>query len=122
MEIRKTLSPGEPGTKQHQRRFGEKLVCVRYRYNDEKKQRYTTVELIVDQRPYIHYHAKAEKKTQAPEEKNKQVYLRIPFNDLEARNTVKKAGGSWDAVKRAWKIDKQTAIEIGMKERMINNA
>ena len=122
MEIRKTLSPGDPGTKQHLRRFGEKLVCVRYRYNDEKKQRYTTVEVIVDQRSYLHYHAKAENKVQGKSEGDYQVYLKIPYNDFETRIKIKKAGGYWDTSQKAWKLDKQTAIALGLKDRIIKNA
>ena len=37
MQIRKTLKPGEPGTKGHMKRFGKKLICVRYRYDDVKR-------------------------------------------------------------------------------------
>jgi len=33
MEVRATLLPGQDGTKQLQKLYGEQLVCVRYRYD-----------------------------------------------------------------------------------------
>lgn len=49
MEVIKTLSPGVNGTKRYVKLYGEKLVCVRYRMNKETGDRYTTIELIVDE-------------------------------------------------------------------------
>ncbi len=50
MEVIKKLSPGAPGTKKLIRLFGDTLVCVRYRVNRQTNTRYTTVELIVEER------------------------------------------------------------------------
>jgi hypothetical protein len=33
MDIRLTRRPGQPGTKKFVERYGERLVCVRYRYD-----------------------------------------------------------------------------------------
>lgn len=49
MKVRLTLRPGDNGTKKYHARYGERLVCVRYRYDVARKLRFTTVELIVDQ-------------------------------------------------------------------------
>ena len=49
MEVIKNLKSGADGTKRYLRRFGDKLLCVRYRLDKENGKRYTTVELIVDQ-------------------------------------------------------------------------
>jgi len=51
MEVVKTLRPGDSGTKKLTERFGDRLVCVRYRKDGDKKRRYTTIELIVDEGP-----------------------------------------------------------------------
>jgi hypothetical protein len=45
-----TLRPGDPGTKRFVEKYGDKLVAVRYRYDEEVWRRYTTVELVVDER------------------------------------------------------------------------
>ena len=47
MEIRLTLRPGAAGTKKLLARYGERLVCVRYRYDKATGRRVKTAELIV---------------------------------------------------------------------------
>ena len=42
------MKPGERGTKKLLAKYGDGLVCVRYRYDEEKRKRYKTVELIVE--------------------------------------------------------------------------
>ncbi len=37
------------GTKKLLAQYGKRLVCVRYRYDEERRERYKTVELIVDE-------------------------------------------------------------------------
>ncbi len=48
MNTKLTLKPGQRGTKKLLKKYGNRLICVRYRYDEEKKLRYKTVELIVD--------------------------------------------------------------------------
>ena len=48
MDTKLTLKPGQRGTKKLVKEYGDRLVCVRYRYDDENNMRYKTVELIVD--------------------------------------------------------------------------
>jgi hypothetical protein len=43
MQARKTLRPGQDGTKSLLDKYGEQLLCVRYRYDDERYLRHTTV-------------------------------------------------------------------------------
>ncbi|MDY6921765.1 MAG: hypothetical protein SV765_16320 [Pseudomonadota bacterium] len=51
MDVTKTLRPGDSGTKRLKQRYGDRLVCVRYRKDAGRQRRYTTVELIVDEAP-----------------------------------------------------------------------
>ena len=51
MEVIKTLKPGDCGTKKLHKRFGEQVVCVRYRRDLVNNRRYTTIELVVDESP-----------------------------------------------------------------------
>src|SRR5438445_9282132 len=46
--IRLTRRPGQPGTKKLQQRYGDDLICVRYRYDEERGERIKTVEIAVD--------------------------------------------------------------------------
>jgi hypothetical protein len=49
MKVLKTLKPGSPGTQRLVKRFGNRLVCVRYRGVPKKNMRLTTVEIVVSQ-------------------------------------------------------------------------
>ena len=49
MPVRLTLAPGKRGTLGLVREYGDRLVCVRYRYDKVAGRRYKTVELIVDE-------------------------------------------------------------------------
>ena len=51
MRTRLTLKPGRPGTKKLLAEYGSKLVCVRYRYDEELQTRCKTVELIKRKSP-----------------------------------------------------------------------
>jgi hypothetical protein len=48
MKTRLILKPGQPGTKRLVEKYGESLVCVRFRYDAESRQRLKTVELLVE--------------------------------------------------------------------------
>ena len=50
MRTRLHLKPGQKGTKQLLAQYGDRLGCVRYRYDAQQKKRFKTVELIVAER------------------------------------------------------------------------
>lgn len=123
MEVRKKLNPGDYGTKRHLNKYGEKLVCVRYRYDDEKYTRYTTVELIVDEQPYFNnslISAKAPITSNIKE--NPLVNLKVSYYDQETRQLVKNAGGVWDSEQKHWSLDKALVIKLGLEKRIIRDA
>ena len=47
MDVIKKMKPGDPGTKRLLAKYGEQLVCVRYRNDRQNQRRLTTIELIV---------------------------------------------------------------------------
>ena len=49
MHIRSTVHPGQRGAKKLLTQYGDRLVCVRYRYDDKRQKRIKTVELIVEE-------------------------------------------------------------------------
>jgi hypothetical protein len=51
MKTHKHLKPGENGTLRLVERFGDTLLCVRYRYDAIRDMRIKTAEIIVDERP-----------------------------------------------------------------------
>ncbi len=48
-----TLRPGARGTIRLVRKYGKKLICVRYRYDGDTQKRVKTVELVIDEKPWI---------------------------------------------------------------------
>lgn len=47
MEVKATMKPGHNGTKKYLQKYGDQLVCVRYRYDKKRNKRQTTIELRV---------------------------------------------------------------------------
>jgi len=43
MEVTKTLRPGDKGTARLLRKYGDRLVCVRYRHDSQRKKNLTTI-------------------------------------------------------------------------------
>lgn len=100
----KRLRPGAPGTKRLVERFGDALVCVRYRLDPQHKRRLTTVELIVDDRPT------------KPE---KTAWLRIAYGETELRQRVKEAGGEWHPEHKLWRLPLKTVKALGLEMRVV---
>jgi hypothetical protein len=51
MKAHTHLKPGQKGTRRLLDKYGEALICVRYRYDEVRDVRLKTVEIIVDERP-----------------------------------------------------------------------
>ena len=90
MEISKTLQPGEMGTKRFLNKYGDHLVCVRYRIDKQLQKRYTTVELIVDEKPFIR---------QKPAVI---VMVKIDYHETELRQQVRTLGAKWNPEEKYW--------------------
>lgn len=52
MRVRLVRRPGQHGTKEYLQAYGDRLICVRYRYDAAAKRRYKTIEIIVDEAPW----------------------------------------------------------------------
>jgi hypothetical protein len=46
------LKPGQKGTNRLLAQYGDRLICVRYRYDAQRKKRFKTVELLVAERDW----------------------------------------------------------------------
>src|SRR5262245_57884570 len=107
MHARRTLTPGQKGTKKFLERYGEQLICVRYRYDDQRRKRFTTIEIIV------------EESSCSPPEKPEIVGLRVEFQETELQRRIKQAGGKWNSAKRVWEIPYDQAVALGLKKRIV---
>jgi hypothetical protein len=94
MKTRLTLKPGQHGTKALMRKYGDNLVCVRFRYDPVNKQRLKTVELVIERSDWTPPLAPFTNETLIP--------LRIAAGDLQVRNIAKSAGAKWNPEKKLW--------------------
>ena len=102
MRTRLTLKAGEPGTRHLVEEYGDRLLYVRYRYDEERKLRLKTAEIIVDTTPWL--------PTARPPEGDllDYVYIRFP-KDPTLKTAVKRLGGYWDETAQAWRITRAAA-------------
>ena len=102
----KRLLPGAPGTKRLVERFGDALLCVRYRYDPQRNCRLTTVELIVEERPCN------------PE---KTAWIRVAYGETELRQRIKEAGGSWHPQHKLWLLPVKTIKSMKLERRIVTD-
>ena len=116
MDVIKKMKPGEPGTKRLLSKYGEQLICVRYRGDGKQKRRITTVELVVDEGFYI----PLRKSTPAAvhQNPNRNVYIRIDYHETELRQKARHAGGQWIPEKKRWQIRYRDARNLGLNDRI----
>jgi len=94
MKIRARMSPGQKGTKRLVEKYGDALVCVRYRYDYQKRKQYKTVEIIVSESDWTPPPAKFADSTL--------VALKIGVKETSMQSQVKAVGGRWDMEKKVW--------------------
>ena len=113
METRLSLAPGQNGTKKLLTKYGDRLVCVRYRYDAERRLRHKTVELIVETTPWIPHarHPRSDPRDM--------VAVRIGYSETTLREHIKNAGGIWRPRQRLWEIDRKTVRDLGLQSRVI---
>ena len=111
MRIALHLKPGQKGTKQLLAQYGDRLVCVRYRYDVQQKKRFKTVEIIVAERewdpPAPRFAADAV------------VGVRVGFTESEVREQVKQAGGKWNRHRRVWELRYAQVVALKLAPRTV---
>jgi hypothetical protein len=104
LRTRLTLAPGANGTKKLVERYGKRLVCVRYRYDAERRVRLKTVELIEEESSWTPSSA---------------IYLvKIGYGEAELREEVKRAGASWDRQRKLWIMGAEAVRRLGLQSRV----
>lgn len=94
MKTRLILKPGQRGTKRLMEKYGDALICVRFRYDAASRQRLKTVELVVERKAWT---------PPAPRYPlDSLVPLRIEAADLRNRAMAKAAGGKWNPDAQFW--------------------
>ena len=95
MKSRLNLKPGQKGTKKLVAKYGESLLYVRYRYDESKGIRLTTVEIVEEAAPW------------QPRKRRREgelVAVTVGFAEKELRQKLKGAGGKWDPERKVWLV------------------
>ena len=103
--------PGKNGTKELLKRYGDQLVCVRYRYDAARRKRLKTVELVVDEQDWI---------PGVIFLTTRRVLPRIGFGENDLRERVKEAGGYWSPEKKARVLPYRKVLELGLERRVVD--
>ena len=116
--VRLKLAPGLRGTKKMERKYGDSLVCVRYRYDQAAKKRYKTVELVeveVDWNPEAHQ-SRARSPIPTPSDK---FGVRVFYDETELRSKVKQVGGIWRPKQKVWELTYAQICALGLESRIV---
>jgi hypothetical protein len=113
MKIRRVLQPGQPGTKKLAKRYGDNLICVRYRYDDQKMTMFKTIEIVVDQKPWEIDNKKI------PE--NKIISIRVSIDEIELRQKIKACGGKWIPQRKVWQLSYEKVKRLDMTDRIVDD-
>ena len=105
-----TRRPGQPGTKKLMQTYGDDLVCVRYRYDEELRQRIKTVEIAVD---------RAEWDIRRPANDDEFVDVRGAEGEDLLRRAVLLAGGRWQETGDLWRLRRREAAALGILTRIM---
>ncbi|QTA91346.1 hypothetical protein [Desulfonema magnum] len=111
MNIRRNLKPGQKGTKKLAEIYGDSLVCVRYRYDEKRKKRLKTVEIIIDEADWEPQKKKSVTDTLI-------VGIRTELKETKLRSKVRNAGGKWDRTRKLWVISYTKAAGPGLEDRI----
>lgn len=110
MQARRTLVPGQKGAKKYLDHYGEKLICARYRYDEQQRKRVTTMAIVVEE--------SAGTPPAAPSVEPVIVGLRVGLNEVAIQRLVKQAGGKWHRQLPVWEISSDQAVALGLTDRM----
>jgi hypothetical protein len=113
MRIRLTLHPHQRGAKQLLAQYGSRLVCVRYRYDEQNKKRFKTVELIVEERAWD----PAAGKWQA----DRLVPVRVTVTEFALRQQIKGVGGKWNPQRGVWEVRYDQVMALGLTDRIVED-
>ena len=89
------LKPGQKGTKRLFEQYGDKLLCVRYRYDEKRQVRIKTVEIIVSETPCtppLRYRD------------HDIVNVMVPYANTALRDRLKAVGGRWNPDEKYWQV------------------
>lgn len=128
MHVLAIRRPGQRGTQKLVTHYGDRLVCVRYRYDAAAGKRYKTAEIIIDEAAWTPPppHPDAPKPVlkvdyiddldTRPE--HREVGVKVFFRENALRERVKAAGGRWSKTEKLWQMPYEMALSLGLEHRI----
>ena len=113
MQIRATVLPGQQGAKKLLTQYGDRLVCVRYRYDEQRQRRLKTVELIVEEEDW--------QPLRVLPQGDHLVCIRFTLPEAALHTQVKQRGGRWDPEQRLWELRYAQVVALGLAERILDS-
>ena len=113
MRTKRKLLPGDPGTKKMAAKYGERLICVRYRYDAQRGKKIKTVELIEEEQDW------RPDKRRIPV--NKIVKVKIAYGEIELGKLMRRMGGRWNREEKVWEIPYLHAVNLGLQDRIVED-
>lgn len=95
MRTQTHLKPGQKGTKRLMERFGDSLLCVRYRYDEKRCVRLKTVEIVVEEKLFRPASGFRDEDI---------VSVIVAYTENALREKLKAAGGRWDPHEKLWRV------------------
>ena len=107
--IVKKLNPDQKGALRLAERFGDRLVCVRYRTDSESGRRFTTAEIVIEERASI-----------APAPRHSLV--RVGWKKTELRRAIKEMGGVWLHDRKLWQVPRNAVKKLRIQDRVVQKS
>lgn len=114
MITKKILYAGQPGTKKWIKKYGPKLIAVRYKYDHNNCKKMITVELEADLQDW--------NRDMQRIPNNKKVKLKINYGEIDLGIKVKSFGGVWNKKEGVWECKYETVKALGLTNRIVDNA
>lgn len=111
MKTKKILYPGQAGTQKWMKTYGDKLLAVRYKYDEKNKRKMITVELLADEQVW--------QKDEHRIPVNKIVKVRINYGELDLGIRVKSLGGKWNRKEGVWECKYEIVKVLGLTDRIV---
>tara|TARA_B100002052_G_scaffold264768_1_gene260831 strand:- start:7418 stop:7780 length:363 start_codon:yes stop_codon:yes gene_type:complete len=119
LETRLNLQPGQNGTKALVKKYGDRLICVRYRYDQTTATRYKTVELIEETTPWRSSGSREAHLMQRAADEP--VLLKVAYEETALREALRQRGGRWRPEEKAWAVNYGVVCELGLGDRIIGD-
>ncbi len=116
IKTKATLKPGQNGTKRLTEKYGERLLCVRYKYDKTNQKRYLTVELIEEEIDWVESPGPAQVPAPVSSER---LAVRVEYWENQLREKVKTAGGIWRPRQRVWELGYESVVALGLESRVV---